>query len=369
MINTESNELFFKVQNEDRNAFEVLFKKLYPRLKDLVDNNILPEKNGANYEYGRATKAAAQVLLAKLYMNKMQFIEGADGDWAAAKVLMDDIITKSQYDIDADYFHIFSIHNEDSPEVIFCIPYDSSPTGTSISNRASLTFAIFPIHYNQSFNPIYNGGTNGACTTPSFLERLQANGDTTLDIRYKDTTTRSLLNGMTIGFLSGQQYNGEGDSIMIRGDRGTLYYSLNVHLTVAKENEGIRVLKYAPDPTVPAGNQGNDFLIYRYSDVLLMLAECAFRLDNASSVAKDDVNQLRVLRNLGELSSLTLEDIFNERRRELYLEGLARQDYIRFGKYTEPHYNKPDADPAGRSTMFFKVPRVAMDRNPNLVQN
>lgn len=36
MISTESNQLFHKIQNDDRYAFEVLFKKLYPRLKDFA---------------------------------------------------------------------------------------------------------------------------------------------------------------------------------------------------------------------------------------------------------------------------------------------------------------------------------------------
>jgi RNA polymerase sigma-70 factor, ECF subfamily len=43
MINTESNQLFYLIQNDDKNAFEVLFKKLYPRLKDFASKVVKDE--------------------------------------------------------------------------------------------------------------------------------------------------------------------------------------------------------------------------------------------------------------------------------------------------------------------------------------
>jgi hypothetical protein len=67
-----------------------------------------------------------------------------------------------------------------------------------------------------------------------------------------------------------------------------------------------------------------DFFMFRLADVKLMYAE-----------ALDQVNQVRARSGAAALASVSLNDILDERGRELYWEGHRRSDLIRFGKYTK----------------------------------
>ena len=126
------------------------------------------------------------------------------------------------------------------------------------------------------------------------------------------------------------------------------------------------MIKYQPDIlTSDQGRGENDFLIYRYSDALLMRAEARLRLGNNGG-ALSDINAVRTARGLNALSSLSLDELLDERSRELYWEGHRRQDLIRFGKFTEPWTNKDQTSP---EKIIFPIPQTAIDVNPNLSQN
>ena len=66
------------------------------------------------------------------------------------------------------------------------------------------------------------------------------------------------------------------------------------------------------------------------------------------------------------LTSVTLEDILNERGYELYWEGYRRQDLVRFGRFGDAWYEKPATD---ESKALFYIPTSALDTNENLHQN
>jgi starch-binding outer membrane protein, SusD/RagB family len=59
--------------------------------------------------------------------------------------------------------------------------------------------------------------------------------------------------------------------------------------------------------------------------------------------------------------------VLDERGRELYWEGHRRIDLIRFGKFNDSWDEKGEvADP---NRVLFCIPQLAIDTNPNLVQN
>ncbi|MFW5756777.1 MAG: RagB/SusD family nutrient uptake outer membrane protein, partial [Tangfeifania sp.] len=66
-------------------------------------------------------------------------------------------------------------------------------------------------------------------------------------------------------------------------------------------------------------------------------------------------------------SSVTLEDIYEERRYELAWEIYGRQDMIRFGTFLEeiPGWKSE----SNEDRLLFPIPQSALDANPNLVQN
>ena len=134
----------------------------------------------------------------------------------------------------------------------------------------------------------------------------------------------------------------------------------------AAPQAGIRGLKFYPSGNMDGGGASNDFPIYRYADVLLMMAECHVRMNDAAA-AKPFVDAVRERAGLDPLAANpTLDDIYNERGFELNWEGHRRQDMIRFGTFLEPNEFR------GASSEFrklFPIPTSALDANPNLQQN
>ncbi len=83
-----------------------------------------------------------------------------------------------------------------------------------------------------------------------------------------------------------------------------------------------------------------EFPVIRYSDVLLMAAEADFMLNGVTPTAVDEINQVRrrgyglppnTPSTISDLTSFTLQDIMDERSRELCFEATRRSDLIRWG--------------------------------------
>lgn len=92
-------------------------------------------------------------------------------------------------------------------------------------------------------------------------------------------------------------------------------------------------------------NTSCNFPIVRYADVLLMAAEAGLKANgSADATAVEYYNQVR-RRAYGyppntpapgvDVTTFTMQDIMDERSRELCFEGIRRQDLIRWGKMTQ----------------------------------
>ena len=86
-----------------------------------------------------------------------------------------------------------------------------------------------------------------------------------------------------------------------------------------------------------------DYVFWRLADVVLLRAECRARLQKAT--AKDDLDRIRKRAGLEAYAGSTApealrEEIFNERRRELFGEGQYYFDIVRNGYYREKLYGK-----------------------------
>jgi hypothetical protein len=184
--------------------------------------------------------------------------------------------------------------------------------------------------------------------------------------------------------MIGQQYDQNGAALQDRKS-----HPLAFDPTIAPDMKetgtnlevtGIRVEKYPPDLSAGAGTyegpSGNDVVIFRYSDVALMVAEAKLRASASDAAgALTIVNNLRAARNAAALPSLSLVNASNiydpntllcERGREMYWESVRRTDLIRFGVYGVTWQYKPSDSP---TYLVFPVPNQSLAANPNLKQN
>ena len=75
----------------------------------------------------------------------------------------------------------------------------------------------------------------------------------------------------------------------------------------------------------------NNLRVYRYSEVLLNAAELLLKTDKAADAARY-VNEVRTRAGLNALSSVSEDDILNERRHEFMGEGKRYFDLVRTGR-------------------------------------
>ncbi len=119
---------------------------------------------------------------------------------------------------------------------------------------------------------------------------------------------------------------------------------------------------------MPSGQRNHDWVVFRYADVLLMKAEAILRGGTGTpEEALALVNSIRVNRGVAPFATLTLDNLIDERGRELYWEGWRRQDLIRFGKFLEPGQVK--TTPSEPRHLLYPIPSQQIAVNPNLEQN
>jgi hypothetical protein len=79
---------------------------------------------------------------------------------------------------------------------------------------------------------------------------------------------------------------------------------------------------------------GVDFMVTRYTDILMMMAECTLHGGGGSQAEVDDiVNKVRTRAGVpANAANITLDQLFTERRKEFFSEGTRWFDLIRSGK-------------------------------------
>jgi hypothetical protein len=317
----------------------------------------LPERSAVQAYV--ANKDAARVLLIKAYLNKGTFADRSNPSFPSED--MDQVITLSQqlvgsgnYSVSDNVFDNFAPNNDAiSTELIYT---NENRGGESSGNVRSRWFCT--LHYNQ--NP---SGWNGFTTIADFYDRFDAN-DERLGLSYDGVTD---ISGIKVGMLEGQQFDEKGMALKDRSG-APLAFTKEVSAVENGSNlevTGVRVIKYPIDYD-GGDNADNDYVFYRYSDVLLMKAEAHLRKGDEAT-ALDLVNQIRSKRGFTQdLTALTLEDLLDERGFELYWEGHRRTDLIRFGKFLDAYSGK---ESSGSERLLFPIPSGALASNPNFVQN
>lgn len=248
------------------------------------------ESIGDDFMYGYGNKYACSMALAKLYLNKNVYLGTNDNDgYEKCLAEVESIIASGKYSLAPTYKENFAEDLSKNPEVIFVIPGDR--THTSQFGLQSYCFPQVGLEAYGSTAP----GYNGSCGIPQWIRTYDE-----ADKRLADT------------WAGGPQYHAlkEGEKYIVNGDKenpimfeaddwtgtGILTYNLNVHSIDkpgAYQQEGYRLHKYEIIGGTDDGTTPDDIAIFRYTDVLMMKAECLLRLGRDKETAAQLVTQVR----------------------------------------------------------------------------
>ena len=346
---------------------------------------IIPQLPDSNKPY-KASPDAARFLLMKVLLNKGAWLNRQTPSFATADmtqvVALGTAIQGGGYSLTPNYFDNFGPTNSTaSKESIFSWPNVGAATNKGINSGDIRARWMMTLHYNSwdKNNTFGSAGWNGFTTVADFYNTFGAADKRVGGAAYPGVTN---LSGLKPGLVVGQQVNEAGSNIKDR-QGNNLSFTTDVKLVEIEKSRlevaGIRVIKYPPDYNAySGGNQTNQLQIFRYADVLLMMAEAKLR-QSAADVAGAlvYVNQLRVARGATPLATISLVNPANvydpgtllaERGRELYFESWRRQDLIRFGVFLKQWALK-DADPDPLRNLLFPIAPDELLANPNLKQN
>ncbi len=141
---------------------------------------------------------------------------------------------------------------------------------------------------------------------------------------------------------------------------------------IGGERDETRVIKFWPSGTdYDKIRSENDYIINRYSDLVLLYAE-ALNETGKTSQAVAQVNRIRTRANIPALSTSLTKDaaasaILKERKLELIGEGKYWFDLVRTGNYSQAKCLDYPACTADK--VLFKIHRDHIAQNPNLKNN
>ena len=194
---------------------------------------------------------------------------------------------------------------------------------------------------------------------------------------FEDTDIRKTGGSRGYGvFLAGPQYDLNGarlvdlaDSWYADGDTDgrNINYNpvLNALAPNAGRDAGARLSKYEYEIN-GTSEMSNDFVLFRYGEVVLNKAEALWRKSAGDAEALALVNMIRTRAGVAPFGALTADNFLAERGREFCFEMKRRTDLIRFGKWDDAWWEKPVSE-AFKTLM--PIPEAQIILNSNLVQN
>jgi hypothetical protein len=302
--------------------------------------------------HGRMTQGAADAILASMYLNAQVFtgtvtaagLQPGPARWQDAITAADRILNSGVYSLAADWRANFRHDNHLSPEIILVTKFANEPD-------LGWRFIQASTHY-QQFDP---GPWNGFSTLAEVYNSFDA-----------DDQRRQV-------FLIGPQVHLEtGVPVCERpgcaqGAPRLVFTTTISNVRDALENEGVRFLKWPPDPNHAQPDNGNDFAWFRLAEIYLIKAEAQFESGNpGGALVLLNLIRARAFTTPEPLAAVDRDVILRERLFELVAEGKRRQDLIRHGKFTQAWEFKPQREPY---KILMPIPQTQLDANPLLVQN
>jgi len=324
------------------------------QLFDFIESELLaiePDLIAAKQnQYGRADKAVAWMILAKIYLNA-QVYTGQNKNTECVTYCKK--IIGAGYSLASNYSYNFLADNNTKEaaqkEIIFPLINDGVVTQNFGATTVIINGEVGSLENNAT--ALGAQGWGGALRVrKQFSERFL-----TGEVPLSDTRNSLITNGRSA-------------DISDIGDRDTGYIITKFKNITSTGVPGA-------DPTFV----DTDFPMFRLADVYLMYAEAVVR-GGAGGTISEAVDFVNLLRNRAHSSTitsanLTLDFLIKERSRELYWEGHRRQDLVRFGLFTGGNYNwawkggSQNGIALPNHLNIYPLPVNSMAANHNLTQN
>ena len=393
LLDNYGNPSFTETVSSD-NPIQIQSAELYAWIvKDLEENMgkmmapSIRKRGQANY--GRADQSAAWMLLARLHLNAIKY-EG-QAHWAEAKTYAEKVINESGRSIwmgddavnhrSADgmssaYQMLFMADNDESGamnEAVFSFVMDGANTaswGGSTFLFASTWDSYMVAYYPQSSNQAWGGNRTRVDLLKKFIstDRLDA-----LDDWSTETIVEAAGDDRALFFGDNADGNGNVKDRKYTNDK------------LATFTEGFATTKYSSNrsdggATHDPSQTDNDIFVMRLAEAYLIYAEAEARAAGSSSTLEKGTSLINTLRtranNSIQKTSYSLDEILDERARELYFEGMRRTDLIRYGYFGgNSSYTwqwKGGVQAGGKFDAYrniFPLPSTELGANVNLKQN
>lgn len=338
-----------------------LFNYIVSELK-AINSDLAPVKT---IEYGRVDQGAAWALLARLYLNASVYSpKTATPKYYDSAITYASKVIAGGYSLQPNYAQLFLADNDKrKDEFIFAINCD----GLHTQGYGNTTFLVHAACGSDNLYYGVAGGWYGYRATSAlgnlFSDLTGATDTRALFTTYTDTTKSKVVFGTS--------------SIAIPST-GDFANGLHVAKFRNVRSDGAAT----SDPTKTFTD--NDFPVFRLSEMYLIYAEAVLR-GGSGGDATTALRYFNLVRErayghpgvagTGDYTSIVLQDILDERGRELYWEGHRRTDLIRFDQFTSGSYVWPwkggVLSGTGVSSDFnlLPIPQANITSNPNLTQN
>lgn len=306
----------------DRSSVDEVYNLIKSDLETAIDN--LPYYYAADNMQGRATKIAAYTMQAEVYMTLQ--------DFKSAQTSLDNIIDYANQNTDRlglekDVLDIYSSSNPMGKEIIFAAQFNNGATVVANELMGRCIPAATPSTQSAY---IYADGTKSTITTSQGTSVMLMTWE--LFNKFKENSNDQRFNKLTYdGIYVDEFISTASDEVKVTKEGYTYIPTTLKYFDFG--NEGMTTCA-----------SGNDNIIYRYADVLLMYAECLNENGNTSQAASY-LNQVRNRAGLDNTTAKTQEEmdlaIEDERLLELCFEGHRWYDLVRRGRITsvmEQHY-------------------------------
>lgn len=374
----------------DRSPRADVAKFIESELKEIIP--LLTEEVNDN-TYGKPTKWMAEALLVKLYINWPVYTAASVDQYDANAysneklndciALCDDIIGKGKFNLGSMSYQMkFGPDNGSHVEdFIYAMPYDTYTEKGLQYGRARTWKQAGDVDVSYYGMKLHSDAGGYITMTPEFASLFDDPGKA-------GDRAKSILGGPVFVYNPKTYEPTNEPALNINGDQIVLTKNITLdtpndpQLGVGDDlegyNQGYRSVKFfvIDDDYKNGRDQSNDLPIFRYADILLTKAEALLRGGISTERPEDTpvslFNEIRRYVHADEVTSVDLEELYDERGREFFDENWRRNDMIRFGHFEDeyfPHYkNFPTAN-FDKTRRIFPLHRDMLNTNPNWEQN